>query len=461
MQFGKIFGYKTERIGNVFAIDAYQEFSHFEEKIEYDAEQYERCQCQNEKADDKWIVLNDCQHEPYYNILHTMFNRRIYLDYASMTPIDPAVAKTVLNYSGNGYANPSSWYGEGVAAKKVLDQSRRTVAEYIGAHSDEIIFTSGGTEANNIAIMGAIENIVRQGTKYSDLHIVTSAIEHSSVLECFNSLAKHGVNIDIIPVDTSGIVDINILKEKIIDNTVLVSIMMVNNEIGTIEPIKDVERLVRKSRNNNRFGSQYPLLHTDASQGMYVDIDVEKLGVSMLTLDAGKMYGPRGIGALYIRRQTPIAPTIFGGGQENGLRSGTENIPAIAGFAKAIDIISNEINSENKRLTDLRRQFIQGLKDVSDDAIINGGDNVSPHIASVSILGIDNEFFVMKLDALGVAASTKSSCLRDSGESYVLRSIGANSANTIRFSFGRYTRKADIKRVLNKIGRTISKVRSR
>lgn len=371
--------------------------------------------------------------------------RRIYLDYASLTPIDRRVLAVMNKYSSNEYANPSSWYKEGVSAKKVLDVSRKSVAESIGAHADEIVFTSGGTESNNIAILGAIESLRSGGLEYKNMHVITSAIEHSSVMECFLSLKEKGVEVDFIGVDSTGTVLLDELKKKIRPNTVLVSIMTVNNEVGSIQPIRDIAKIIRKVRKDN-----LPILHTDASQAfLYNDIDMSKLGVDLLTLDGSKVYGPRGIGALYVRRDVSLKPIIFGGGQEKGLRSGTENVPSIAGFAKALEIVKAERQKEMVRIDSLRQIFIKGLNGLKKGITINGPENTySPHILNVSIPNIDNEFFVLQLDAKGVACSTKSSCLRDEEESYVLRAMGLDSHNSVRFSMGRNTKESDIKRVL-------------
>lgn len=381
--------------------------------------------------------------------------KRIYLDYASMTPVDSLVLAVMKRYSCNEYANPSSWYKEGVEAKKILEGARKSVAESIGALPDEIIFTGGGTEANNIAIFGVVEAARKNSIEYKDMHMITSVIEHSSVLECFNRLESFGVQVDFVSVDKNGVVLLDELKKKIRSNTILVSIMMVNNEIGSVQPLREIAKIIRRANNENI------IFHTDASQAyLYNEMNVAKLGVDLLTLDGSKVYGPRGVGALYIKRDTNIVSTIFGGGQEKGLRSGTENIASIAGLAKALEIAKNERgddtgpSGEIKRIGDLRMQFIQGLKSIRSDITVNG-DHSSPHIVNVSIPNIDNEFFVLQLDAKGVACSTKSSCLRDEDESYVLRAIGANSGESVRFSFGRYTKSSDVKKVLGIIRRIL------
>ncbi len=406
--------------------------------------------------------------------------KRIYLDYASLTPIDPRVTREMKKYSSQAYANPSSLYKEGVAAKKALAEGRQKVADYLNAHPDEIIFTSGGTEANALAIEGVVKAFKSQKDNLNKKpHIIISAIEHSSIIETVNLMEKHGCEVTRLAVDKAGVVSLDELKKAIKPSTILVSIMTVNNEIGSIQPIKEIAKIVRQSRKDSGFKNQdsssnaYPLLHTDAAQALYEEINMDNFGVDMLTLDGGKVYGPRGIGALYVRRTVIdgglIEPIIQGGGQERGLRSGTENIPGIMGFGRALEVLKSDHFSqlkwrekERERITGLRATFIDGLKKIRPDIIINGGDHgidgqqddlsiQSPHILNISIPGIDNEFFLFKLDAKGIACSTKSSCLRDEEESYVLKAINADSKTSLRFSFGRWTKKGDIKRALKVI----------
>jgi cysteine desulfurase len=417
-----------------------------------------------------------------------MFQKRLYLDYAALTPIDRRIWREMKKYSSPEYANPSSWYKEGVAAENALENGRKRAANFIQAHSDEIFFTSGGTEANNLALIGPIEYLREKGIKYKDLHILASEIEHSSIRECLAELRKKGAQTDFVAVDSSGIVKLDDLKKKIKPNTVIVSVMAVNNEIGAIQPIREIAKIIRQARQTSTApveaatsvdlakptktlrraeegaclpvgmaadAAKYPIFHTDAAQAFLQELNVEKLGVDLLTLDGGKMYGPRGIGCLYVKRNTPIRPIIFGGGQENGLRSGTENIPAIMGFAQATDIIAAERERELRRIMELRECFLAGLKKIRSNIKDNVVGNFSPHILNVSIPGIDNEFFLFQLDAKGVACSTKSSCLRDEDESYVLKSIGADGKTSIRFSFGRWTKRRYINRALEIIGKLL------
>jgi cysteine desulfurase len=357
--------------------------------------------------------------------------------------------KEVHKFSGKEYSNPSSWYKSGVASKKLLDESRKVIANYIGAHDDEIVFTSGGTEANNLAILGVINKLRGQNVDYKDMHIIVSAIEHSSIIETTKYLATQGVRVDYLPVDQNGIVRIDNLKQLLRKDTVLVSIMTVNNEVGTIQPIKDLLKIVRQSREGNIHGKEekkYPIFHTDASQAMYSKILVDKVGIDLMTLDSGKMYGPRGVGALFVRRNTPISNINFGGGQELGLRSGTENIQGIVGFRKAIEIIEDD----SERIKELKDMMIEGLKNIFPEMKINGDlPNSSQHILNISIPNIDNEFLLFQLDTNDIEVSTKSSCLRDEDESYVLKAMNVDSTKSIRFSFGRWTKKSDVKKVLS------------
>jgi len=407
------------------------------------------------------------------------FKKRIYLDYASLTPIDPRVIAEVKKFSSMEYGNPSSFYREGVKAKEVLKNSRAEIASFICSEPDEIYFTSGGTESNNIAILGTIESLHDKGVEYEKMHVLISIIEHSSIRECANALTAKGVKVELIPVNKEGIVDVDEVRKMIKPNTVIVSVMMVNNELGSVQPIREIAKVIRHYRSNatstSDFNFQdfaYPVFHTDASQAfLYEPLNVAKLGVDILTLDSSKVYGPRGIGLIFIKKDTPVSPIIFGGGQESGLRSGTENIGAIRGFAKALEISFNDKENETKRIMDLREYFASGLKKIREDIIFNGPvtikeyergyieksePNCSPHILNVTIPKIDNEFFVLQLDAKGICCSTKSSCLGDEAESYVLNAIGANSKESVRFSFGRWTTRKDIDKVLNVIGKIIS-----
>jgi cysteine desulfurase len=423
--------------------------------------------------------------------------RKVYLDYAGLTPIDKRVMKEIVRVGAAGFANPSSIHVSGVAAKKILEQSRQTAAHFLHAHSDEIFFTASGTEANNIAIrgvVGAVEKLpyhhVRQ---QNDIHILVSEIEHTSILETVKDLAKNWntiagkIKVDFIPVKSDGIVDLTALKKMLRPETTLVSIMLANNDIGTIQPIREAVKIVRDFRKTagkvggmvgtrrtigRAQGIKRPILfHTDACQApLYLDINMETLGVDLLTLDSNKVYGSRGVGMLYKKRAVKIGedivPIITGGGQEDSLRSGTENVPAIAGFSKALEIATAERSDEITRLSTLQNYFVEELKKRVPDINFNGSYaegkrlvnniNVTFPKKQKSDVEFDHEFFLLELDARGVSCSTKSACLRDEDESYVVRALRTASeakisAQAIRFSLGRFTTKKDIDYTLKMI----------
>ncbi len=353
--------------------------------------------------------------------------KRIYLDYASLTPIDKGVLKVMKKYSKGDYSNPSSLYASGVNAKKAIDDAKARIAKIIHSHPDEILFTSGGTESNDLVLR-----------KFEGKQIVISAIEHSSIIR--NTKAIH------IPVNNDGVVDLEVLRKSITTETAIVSIMMVNNEIGVIEPIHEVVKIVRDFNKKNNTNI---LVHTDACQAaVHLPLHVEKLGVDLMTLDGAKMYGPRGIGMLYVKR-----------GSLDITRAGTENVPAIMGFAYASELLEKMKEKETKRIVELKAFFIKELQKINPEIKVNGSlEYSSPHILNVSIPNIDNEFFLFQLDAKGIEVSTKSACLRDEDESYVLKAIGANSKNSVRFSFGRGTTKSDINKSIKMIRNCIDMV---
>lgn len=371
-----------------------------------------------------------------------MFMKKIYLDYASLTPIDPKVIRVIKKFSDKVYGNPSALYASAVWAKNALTDARERVAKVLHAHSDEIIFTGSGTESNNLALLGVVE-------AYQGKHIIVSAIEHSSVIETAHYLEKKGVEVTYLKVDENGVVDLEQLKKSIRPETILVSIMMVNNEVGTIEPIYEISKIVRDYRKTS--GTRFPFLHTDACQApTSLEVYVEKMNVDLVTLDGHKVYGPRGLGMLYVRRGVECSPILHGGSQERGLRSGTENIPGIQGFALALELVERMRKKESQRLAVLKKYFIDELNKINSGIKINGSMvNTVPNILNISIPNIDSEFFVLQLDAKGIECSTKSACLKDEDESYVLKAIGVDSRSSIRFSFGRNTKKRDLKKTLN------------
>ncbi len=346
--------------------------------------------------------------------------KRIYLDYASLTPIDKGVLKQINKFSKREYSNPSALYASAVKSKSVIEDAKQRIAKVLHSHPDEIIFTSGGTESNHLVL-----------NHFKGQKIIVSSIEHSSIINA----DKNSFDITYVSVDKNGQVDLDLLKKSITSETALVSIMMVNNEIGTIQPIQEIAKIVRDYKKNSN--SQLPLLHTDASQApIHLPIYVEKLGVDMITLDGNKIYGPRGVGMLYVKR-----------GSVDIVRAGTENIPGIMGFTYALEIAEKMREKESGRIAELKEFFIDELKKINTEIKVNGS-NTTPHILNISIPNIDSEFFVLQLDAKGIECSTKSACLRDEDESYVLKAIEVSSKDSVRFSFGRYTTKGELKKVL-------------
>lgn len=354
--------------------------------------------------------------------------KRIYLDYASLTPIDRKVQKEIKKYSTGDYSNPSALYASAVKAKKALEDAKNRVAKVLHAHADEIVFTSGGTESNLLVL-----------NQFKGKKIVISSIEHSSIIRN----AQDDSQLTQIVVGSDGIIDLDLLKKSITAETALVSIMMINNEIGSIQPIQDIAKIVRDAR--KAFGTEI-ILHTDACQAaIHSPLYVEKLGIDLMTLDGAKMYGPRGVGMLYVRRGTLKIE-----------RAGTENIPGIMGFTLALELADKKREKETARISQLKNFFINRLHEINPEIKVNGAfENSVPSILNISIPKIDSEFFVLQLDARGIECSTKSACLRDEDESYVLKAIGADSKSSVRFSFGRKTTKRQLKKTLKIIEKIV------
>ena len=343
---------------------------------------------------------------------------KIYLDYASTTPLDQKVKSVISGVEKEFWANPASIHSFGVLAKEKLSLLRNKAATSLSARPKEIFFTSGGTESNNLAIFGVFAELEMAGLDIRKLHAITTNIEHSSVLNCFRELERRGLSVTFVAVDSNGIISPDSIRNALRDNTVLVSVMYANNEIGTIQPIGEISRLIRK-HNSRTFSSSdgkksKTFFHTDACQApLYLDLSVAQLGVDLLSLDGHKMYGPKGVGALYVKSATPVGPTMFGGGQEAGIRPTTENLPAIAGFEAALSIASANQAKESARLNKLRDYFFRSVQKYFPGTIINGDTiNRLPNNANISFLGFDAEELSIRLDAYGVACSTKSACLK-------------------------------------------------
>jgi cysteine desulfurase len=371
--------------------------------------------------------------------------KKIYLDYAAATPMDRAVLEAMQPYFTDIFYNPSATYLAATSVHKDLEAARAAVAGCIGARPVEITFTAGGTEANNLAIRGVMEC-------FPGSSLVVSAIEHDSVLA-----AARNYDCTELPVTEQGVINIGRLRELITDKTVLISVMMANNEIGTIEPIRQLMEFVDEIRKDRRTRNvKLPLyVHTDAAQaGNYLDIHVSRLGVDMMALNGGKIYGPKQSGALYVRSGVRLKPLIYGGGQEHGLRSGTENVAGAVGFARALQIAQDMRTDETRRMQELQDYFFFKLQTIVPAAVINGWHKKRlPNNVHVTIPGTDNERLLFALDEHGIQAAAGSACSASSEESsHVLHALGLSDVaarSSLRFTMGRMTTKEDIDIVIS------------
>ncbi len=378
--------------------------------------------------------------------------KRIYLDCAATTPVRQEVAEAMCPYFTDAFGNPSSLYSYGQEANDAITEARRKVASVINAREDEIIFTSGGSEADNFAIKGVAFSNRSKGD-----HIITSSIEHHAVLETCKFLEKQGFGVTYLPVDEYGLVYPDDVKKAITDKTILISIMHANNEIGTIEPISEIGSIAREA------GVYF---HTDAVQTFgHISIDVNSLKVDLLSASAHKLYGPKGVGALYVRKGTRLTPLIHGGEQERGRRASTENVAGIVGFGKAAELAYLEKDSEMQRLTVLRNRLITDLQKNIDDIRLNGHPRKRlPNNINVSIDYIEGESIVLNLDLEGICASTGSACSSANLEpSHVLQAIGLRpeeAHGSVRFSLGKWTTENDINRVREVLPGIVGKLRA-
>lgn len=379
--------------------------------------------------------------------------KRVYLDYAATTPVHPEVVKAVLPYLNEVWGNPSSIHACGLEARGAVEEARVRVAEIIGANDlDEVIFTSGGTEADNWALKGiALANRTRGN------HIITSRIEHHAIIEPCHSLEKQGFSVTYLPVDNYGMVDPDDVKKAITTKTILVSIMHANNEVGTIQPVAEIGKITRAAG---------VYLHTDAVQTVgHIPVDVDDLGVDLLSISAHKLYGIKGVGALFIRKNTKIEPLIQGGAQENQARAGTENVPGIVGFGKAAELAGKEIEAEAQRISSLRDELIHGILTNIENTRLNGHpEQRLPNNVNVSFDFVEGEPICLNLDLAGICVSTGSACSSESAEaSHVLLAMGLTpeqARSSIRFSYGKWSTAEDNKRVLEVLSRTVSRLRA-
>jgi len=379
-------------------------------------------------------------------------NKRIYLDYAATTPLHPAVLEAMKVYFFENFANPSSLHTSGQKAREAIENARKVIADALGAKPDEIIFTSGGSESDNTAIKGVAYALANKGN-----HIITTKIEHHAVLEPFIFLQSQGFKTTFLPVDRYGMVDPDGVKKAITDKTILVSIMHANNEIGTIEPIEEISKICRE---------RGVFLHTDAVQSFgAIDTNVNRLGVDLLSISAHKFYGPKGVGALYIRKGTRIEPLLHGGAQEMGKRASTHNVPGIVGMAKAAELAIKEMPERVEHSRRLRDKLVKSLSNSLDDIIINGHpEKRLPNNCHMVVKYIEGEALLMRLDQIGIEVATGSACSSGSLEpSHVLTAIGIPveyARGSIRMTIGRLTTDEDIDYVCEHFPRIVKELRA-
>ncbi len=379
-------------------------------------------------------------------------NRAIYLDNAATTPVKPEVLKAMLPYFSQKYGNPSTIYSIGTEAKTAIEEARQKVAKSIGATTNEIFFTGSGTEADNWALKG-----IANANKDKGRHIITSQIEHHAILHTCETLGKEGFEVTYVPVDKNGIVDIKKLEKSIKKDTILISIMFANNEIGTIQPIQEIGKIARKHK---------IYFHTDAVQAVgNIPVDVEKLNVDLLSLSGHKIYGPKGIGVLYIKDGVKIDSFLHGGKQERGKRASTENVPAIVGLGKAIELATKDLDKYVEKLVHLRDRTIEEVLNNIPFSRLNGDrEQRLPGNANFSFEFIEGESILLMLDQKGICASSGSACTSGSLKpSHVLLSIGLSheiAHGSLRLSFGVENTNEDVDYLTNVLPPIIKKLRS-
>ena len=390
-------------------------------------------------------------------------NKKIYLDHAATTPLDESVLKVMKPYFQETFGNPSSVHSFGQEAMSAVDESREKIAKFLNCSASEIIFTSGATESNNLTIQGIIKKYWKQNGENAPVpHIITTAIEHHCVLDTTRALKKEGLaEISFLPVHKNeGIVQLENLEGKIKDNTILVSIMYVNNEIGTVQPIKEIGDFLSKENKNRK---NKILFHTDAVQAVnYFECDVKKLGVDLLSFSGHKIYGSKGSGVLYIKKGTPIRPIQLGGGQEYKIRPGTHNVPAIVSIGKAIENIESQKNIE--KIKELRDYLIDKIFKEVPNSYLNGSkEKRSPNNANFRFDNIEGEGLLLSLDMEGIAASTGSACSSGSLEpSHVLLALGLKheeAHGSLRITLGKHTTKKDIDTLIEKVKKIVERLR--
>ena len=383
--------------------------------------------------------------------------RRVYLDNSATTPVDPEVLEAMLPFLTEKFGNASSIHHFGQEARAAVDKARHQVAALVNSRPNEVVFTSGGTESNNLAVRGLVQSNRKYGT-----HIIASTIEHPAVKNVCEDLERSGFTVTYLPVYEEGVVRINDVRDALREDTVLITIMTANNEIGTLQPVEEIGKLVKELRS----GGRKIWFHTDAVQAIgKIGVDVEEIGCDLLSLSGHKINAPKGIGALYVRRGVRLHPQSIGGRQEREIRGGTESVPLIAAFGTACEIAKDRLSSESLRLTALRDKFENEVLENIPDAEVNGAvDRRLPNISNISFRSIEGEGLLINLDMQGIAVSTGSACSSGSLEpSPVIRALGRDeelARGAIRFSFGPTNTAEDVDRVLEVLPVSLETLRS-
>ncbi|EKE11682.1 MAG: hypothetical protein ACD_15C00037G0011 [uncultured bacterium] len=394
-------------------------------------------------------------------------SKKIYLDYAATTPVDKEVLQEMLPYFSQNFGNAMSIHSFGQTALQAMDEARKNVADFFGCSPAEIIFTSGATESNNLSVKGVLKSYCAQKNRdFIKPHIITSLFEHHCVLDSFRAVEREGLaEVTYIRPDRNGLIKISDIEKALRANTILLSIMYVNNEIGTVQPIEKIGKLVKKI-NAAREENSFPLVfHTDATQAInYFDCNVSKLGVDLLSMSAHKIYGPKGVGALYIRKGTPIKKIQEGGDQEYKMRAGTHNVTGIVGLGKAIELVKKNKEKDSKKITALRDYLIEKVLKEVPKAKLNGSKiKRSPNNANFSFDSVEGEGLLLSLDINQIACSTGSACSSGAlSPSHVLLSIGLRpeeAHGSLRLTIGKFTTKAEINMVVKKLKEITERLR--
>ncbi len=375
----------------------------------------------------------------------------IYLDYNATTPLDPRVLERMMPYLSGNCGNPSSIHSPGSVARAAIDAAREKISDFLHVKPSEIIFTSGGSESNNFALKGLVRPLLDKGN-----HLVTTAVEHASCLETFRYLEKSGFEVTRLPVDSSGMVFPEQFRQAVTDRTILFSCMYVNNETGVISPIREIGEIARE---------RGIVFHTDAVQALgKIRINFSDLPVDAASFSSHKICGPKGAGALYLRKGVSIEPLVHGGGQERGKRSGTENVAAVSGFGSACEILQEDLDEQNQRLATLRDWLFEELCKTIDGAYLNGHtEKRVDNTLNMGFPGVAGDAVVMNLDAAGIAVSTGSACSEGNVDpSHVLLAMGLEKQDalySVRFSFGRFTKRKEIRRVAELLPTIVKRIR--